>query len=87
VSGKHPKRRRENHLRDHPTPEKEEHLMNFLKWIRECSTQRVSQQGATDSTRKMIIRADWLRKKISVEEAEADYLGIRVWEFRWLLPA
>jgi hypothetical protein len=46
--------------------------MNFLKWIRECSTQRVSQQGATDSTRKMIIRADWLRKKISVEEAEAD---------------
>jgi hypothetical protein len=50
--------------------------MNFLKFIRVRSTARVSQQGAIDSTRKMIIRADWLRKKITVEEAEAENPGI-----------
>jgi hypothetical protein len=50
--------------------------MNFLKSIRVCSTQRVSQQGATDSIRKMIIPADWLRKKITIEEAEAHDPGI-----------
>jgi len=37
MSGKHPKRRRENHLRDLPTCEKEE-LMNFPEKIPGCST-------------------------------------------------
>jgi hypothetical protein len=62
--------------------------MNFLKWIRVCSTQRVSQEGAVDSTRKTIIPTHWLINKITVEEAEADNPGIsddRV--ARWRRPA
>jgi hypothetical protein len=50
--------------------------MNFLKSIRVRSTPRVSQEGAIDSRYQMIIPPDWLRKKITVEEAEADNPGI-----------
>jgi hypothetical protein len=46
--------------------------MIFPKLFPVRSTPRVSQKGAIESTRKTIIPADWLRKKITVEEAEAD---------------
>jgi len=49
--------------------------MNFLKSICVCSTPRVSQEGAINSTSKMIIAPDWLRKKVTIEEAEADNPG------------
>ena len=50
--------------------------MNLLKTLRVRSTPRVSPEGAIDSTSKMMIPADWLRKKTTVEEAEADNPGI-----------
>jgi hypothetical protein len=50
--------------------------MNFVKLIHVCSTPRVSEERPINSTRKTIIPADWLRKKITVEKAEADNPGI-----------
>jgi hypothetical protein len=49
--------------------------MIFAKFFPVCSTPRVSQKGP-ESTRKTIIPTGWLRKKITVEEAEAEYPGI-----------
>jgi hypothetical protein len=49
--------------------------MIFAKFFSVCSTPCVSQKGP-ESTRKEIIPTGWLRKKITVEEAEADNPGI-----------